>query len=78
MRPSRELIIALKLAGRPAWRIAGEAGVNPTTLSRLISGSLRPHPNDSRLLRVAKILGVPVDQVFERRSTLRREEERRA
>jgi transcriptional regulator with XRE-family HTH domain len=64
MRPSRDLIIAVKLADRPAWRIAVEAGISPTTLSRLISGSLRPRPNDPRLLRVAEILGVPKDRVF--------------
>jgi Helix-turn-helix len=65
-RPSRAFIIAVKLADRPAWRIAAEAGVSPTTLSRLMSGSLRARPNDSRLLRVAKVLGVPADQVFDR------------
>ena len=64
VRPSRALIIAIKLADRPAWRIAVEAGINPTTLSRLVSGSLRARPNDARLLRVAEILGVPHDQVF--------------
>lgn len=64
MRVSRDLIAAIKLADRPAWRIATEAGVNPTVLSRLISGYQRPKPNDARLLRVAKILGFPADRVF--------------
>jgi hypothetical protein len=65
MRPSREFIIAVKLADRPAWKIAMEAGVNPTVLSRLISGSSRCRPDDPRLLRVAEILGVPRERVFE-------------
>ncbi len=40
------------------------SGHHPTTLSRLVSGSLRARPNDARLLRVAEILGVPHYQVF--------------
>jgi hypothetical protein len=65
MRVSRELVAAVKLADRPAWRIAVEAGINPTVLSRLLSGYQRPRPGDPRLLRVAEILGVPRERVFE-------------
>jgi hypothetical protein len=65
MRPSRELIIAVKLADRPAWKIALEADVNPTVISRLITGAIRPKPNDPRLLRVGKVLGLLPEKIFE-------------
>jgi hypothetical protein len=60
------LIIAIKLADRPAWRIALEAGISPTVLSRLLTGYARLRPNDPRLLRVGEILGVPPEEVFAR------------
>jgi transcriptional regulator with XRE-family HTH domain len=66
MRPSRAFLVALKLGPRPAWKVAREAGVSPTTLSRLVSGYSRTRPNDPRLLAVARVLGLSADQTFAR------------
>ncbi len=65
VRVSREFKARLKLAGRPAYVIANEAGVNPTTLSKLINGIAPIKANDERILRVAEFLGLEEGEVFE-------------
>jgi hypothetical protein len=64
-RLSRAFVIAVKLADRPAYRIALDADLHPTTLSRLLHGAEPLRPNDPRVLRVAKILGLDTQTVFE-------------
>jgi hypothetical protein len=64
-RVSKEFIVAVKLADRPAWRIATAAGVSPTVLSRWLSGYQSVEPDDARLLRIAAALGVPRERLFE-------------
>ncbi len=66
---SREFLIQLKLHELPAYRIAQEAGVNPTTLSRLINGIDSVRPADPRLIAVGKVLGIPPMDCFENGST---------
>ncbi len=66
VRVSRRFVAALKLAPAPAYRIAISADVNPSTLSALIHGAKLVSPNDPRILRIAEILGVPRDEVFEK------------
>lgn len=65
MQISETFIIKLKLHKEPAYRIAQMAGVNPTTLSKLIHGAEPIRPDDDRLLRVGRILGLEPDQVFD-------------
>ncbi len=65
VRVSREFKVRLKLAGRPAYEIANQAGVNPTTLSKLINGIAPIKPNDERILRVAEFLGLKKEEIFE-------------
>ncbi len=67
MRISETFIIRLKLHSEPAYRIAQMGGVNPTTLSKLITGAEPIRPNDDRILRVGRILGLEPDEVFETR-----------
>lgn len=62
---SREFLIRLKLNPEPAYRIAQRADINPTTLSRLINRIEPVRPNDQRILRVAKILGLAAEETFE-------------
>jgi hypothetical protein len=62
---SRRFVTALKLADWPAYRIAQRAGLHPSVLSRLIHGAEPVREGDQRLLRVAKLLDVPSDEVFE-------------
>lgn len=65
MKVSETFIIRLKLHKEPAYRIAQMAGVNPTTLSKLINGAEPIRPSDDRILRVGRILGLEPDQVFD-------------
>jgi hypothetical protein len=61
---SKEFKIAVRMADKPAWKIAREAGIHPVTLSRLVTGYLQPKPGDSRVLAVARVLGLPLERCF--------------
>ena len=62
---SKKFIVAIKLSSKPAYKIAWGAGVNPTTLSKLINGIERPKPNDQRIINVGRILGIPENECFQ-------------
>ena len=66
VKPSRELIIAVELdADRPAYKICLEAGVHPTTWSRLRRGAESAKENDQRLISIGACVGVPPELCFE-------------
>lgn len=65
VRVSREFKARLKLADQPAYKIANLAGVNPTTLSKLVNGIEPVKPNDDRIGRVAALLGLKSSEAFE-------------
>ena len=65
VKVSKRLIVALKLSDQPAYRIAQRAKIDPPVLSKLIHGALPVQENDPRILRVAKLLGVPAAEAFE-------------
>ena len=65
MRPSRELVVALRLSERPQYSIARKAGIHPNLLSKLIHGIEIIRPNDDRLIAVGKVLGIPPEKCFE-------------
>ncbi len=62
---SRQFLIKLKLNDLPAYKIAQKAGVNPTTLSRLINGIDRVRPEDPRIIAVGQIMGLAQWECFE-------------
>ncbi len=62
---SREFKARLKLADQPAYKIANQAGVNPTTLSKLVNGIEPVKPQDERIGRVAAVLGMAASEAFE-------------
>jgi len=70
MKISQTFIIRLKLHSEPAYRIAQMAGVNPTTLSKLINGAEPVRLDDDRILRVGRILGLAPDEVFDSREVV--------
>ena len=70
MKISQAFIIRLKLHRDPAYRIAQMAGVNPTTLSKLINGAEPMRPADDRIVRVGRILGLEPDEVFDSRQVV--------
>ena len=61
---SRRFLVELKLHPEPAYRIAQQAGINPTTLSKLINGAEPIHQEDDRILRVGRVLGLESHEVF--------------
>ncbi len=63
---STKLKVALKLGDEPAYMIAHKAGVNPSTLSKLVCGIIKAQPGDSRVLKVGKVLGLKPDECFEK------------
>lgn len=65
VKVSREFKARLKLAERPAYRIATEAGVNPSTLSKIVHDAERIQIGDQRVCRVARILGLSAKDAFE-------------
>ncbi len=69
-RLSRRFLAELKLHPEPAYRIAQQAGINPTMLSKLIHGAEPIRPADERILRVGKILRLEPDEVFESREVV--------
>ncbi len=62
---SQQFLIRLKLNDLPAYKIAQQAGVNPTTLSRLINGIDRVKPEDPRIVAVGQIMGLAQWECFE-------------
>lgn len=62
---SQQFLIRLKLNDLPAYKIAQRAGVNPTTLSRLINGIDRVKPKDHRIIAVGEVIGLSESECFE-------------
>ncbi len=66
---SRRFIEAVRLAPKRAYQIAHEAGLHPTTLSRIICGIDLVRPGDPRVIRIAIVLGLDPAQCFEQASS---------
>ncbi len=62
---SQQFLIRLKLNQLPAYKIAQRAGVNPTTLSKLINGIDRVRVQDPRIIAVGEIIGLAESECFE-------------
>lgn len=61
---SDEFRVKVKLNDRPGYRIAQDADLDPSTLSKLLHGITRIKPMDDRVLRVGKILGLSPQECF--------------
>ena len=55
---------AVKLHPKPQYKLAWEAGINPTTLSQIVTGYIKPKVGDQRVIRVAELLGLKPSQCF--------------
>lgn len=62
---SRSFVEAVKLAPKHAYEIAHEAGIHPSTLSKIVNGIDHVRLNDSRVIRVAIVLGLNPEDCFE-------------
>jgi hypothetical protein len=56
---------AVKLADRPAWKIAYEAGIHPNVLSKIMSGATKIKEGDERVIRVGNIIGLEPEDCFD-------------
>ena len=65
---SQKLKAAIKLSPIPAYKIAQEASLDPSTLSKMICGIIRTKPGDIRIVRIGQIVGVHADECFEKES----------
>ena len=63
---SQQFLIRLKLNDLPAYKIAQLAGVNPGTLSKLVNGIEPARFDDARIWKVAQILGLNANEVFDK------------
>jgi hypothetical protein len=61
---SDKLRIKIKVNNIPAYRVAQLAGMDPSTLSKLLCGISRIKPNDPRVIKVGKVLGISADECF--------------
>jgi hypothetical protein len=62
---ARKFIEAVKLSDLRAYEIAHKAGLHPSTLSRILHGIEEVEYGDSRVLRLAKVLGLKPSECFE-------------
>lgn len=67
---SRKFREAIKLADLKAYEIAHEAGMHPSTLSRIVNGIDEVKPGDPRVIRIAKVLGLRQEDCFEQGKNL--------
>jgi hypothetical protein len=58
----------IKLNDMPAYRIAQLAGLDPSTLSKLLCGIANIQENDLRVIRVGEVLGLTKEECFENRA----------
>ena len=62
---SRKLWEIIKLSDLKAYEIANKAKMHPSTLSRILNGIENVMPGDSRVLRIAKVVGLKPSDCFE-------------
>ncbi|MEW6671780.1 MAG: hypothetical protein AB1427_08750 [Thermodesulfobacteriota bacterium] len=67
---SQKLKVAIKLGDEPAYKIAYKAGIDPSTLSKLICGIVNVKAGDQRVINVGKVLGIPPEECFREEAQL--------
>ena len=65
IRTSKALFVAVKCHRLTQRELAQRAGMNPGTLSKLIRNDLALKPNDGRVRRLARTVGVRIADAFE-------------
>jgi hypothetical protein len=62
---SQKLKAAIKLGDAPAYKIAHRAGLDPSTLSKLICGIVKVKKGDKRVIKVGEVLGLSPKECFQ-------------
>ena len=61
---SLELRAKIKLGSEPAYKIAQKAGIDPSTLSKLICGIVKFKAGKPRMIAVGRVLGISEEVCF--------------
>lgn len=61
---SEKFRFAIKTHTLRQYRLAQQAGIEPTVLSKWICGIQQPRQDDPRLSTLAQILGLPKEAIF--------------
>lgn len=64
-KPSREFRTRYKISDVPGYRLAQQAGLSPSQLSKFVCGIEPMKDGDPRIIRVAELLGLRPDEAFE-------------
>jgi hypothetical protein len=64
-RVSNRFIAAVKLSKTRAYRLANQAEIHPSVLSKWLNGAERVRPNDARVIAVGRAVGLTPDQCFQ-------------
>ena len=67
---NEKLKIAIKLGDKPAYKVAQEADLDPSTLSKLMCGIVRVKKGDPRVLAVGRVLGIPPEDCFQKETII--------
>ena len=67
MQLSTKFRTALKLSPVRMYRLAQQAGLHPSSLSKLLNGIAPAKAKDPRLLRLGTLLGLGAEELFEER-----------
>jgi len=62
---SRTFKATVKLANRPAWKIAFEVGLHPNVLSKIMTGAVQVKHGDQRVIDIGSLLGLKPEECFE-------------
>jgi transcriptional regulator with XRE-family HTH domain len=65
MKVSKTFIEQIKLSPLRQYKIAQEAGLHPSTLSKIMCGIEKIKERDPRVLRVARVLKLSREDCFE-------------
>lgn len=63
---SETLRRAIKLHPKRHYQIAQEAGLHPSTLSKLMNGIVPIYEDDPRVIKIARVLGLDPEDCFDK------------
>lgn len=62
---SQKLKAKIKLGDEPAYKIAQKAGIDPSTLSKIICEIVSVKEGDPRVVKIGKIVGLRPEECFQ-------------
>jgi hypothetical protein len=61
---SKKFRDVVRLHPKKQYELAWKAGINPSTLSQIMTGYIRPRHGDERVISVGKLVGLNPDECF--------------